>query len=138
MADHPQKTGHARPLSPHVFHYRWQLTMLGSITHRLTGMALSVGTLALAWWLVSISNGPESYQFFTDWAATPLGLIVLFGFVWSLAFHLLNGVRHLAWDTGYGFEVKTANRSGIFVIALSVIVAVGIFVYVFAANGAAS
>src|ERR1700759_2743161 len=64
MADNPQKPGHERPLSPHLTIYRWQVTMLASITHRVTGMALAVGALVLAWWLVSISNGPEGYESF--------------------------------------------------------------------------
>ena len=73
MADNPQKPGHERPLSPHLTIYRWQVTMLASITHRVTGMALSVGALVLAWWLVSISNGPEGYESFMAVAATPVG-----------------------------------------------------------------
>ena len=96
MADQPQKPGHDRPLSPHLTIWRWQVTMLASITHRATGMALSVGTLILAWWLVSVSNGPEGYDSFMGVVATPIGLVILFGFVWSLSFHLLNGIRHLA------------------------------------------
>jgi succinate dehydrogenase / fumarate reductase cytochrome b subunit len=126
MADNPQKTGHPRPLSPHLSIYRWQMTMLGSIVHRATGMALSVGALALAWWLVAISNGPESYETFTSWATSPLGLIILFGFTWSLAFHLLNGVRHLAWDLGYGFEKHVATQTATLVFVASLVIAVGL------------
>jgi succinate dehydrogenase / fumarate reductase cytochrome b subunit len=129
MADNPQKPGHARPLSPHLTIYRWQMTMLGSITHRLTGMALSVGALALAWWLVSISNGPESFAIFMAWAASPLGLILLFGFTWSLAFHLLNGVRHLAWDMGYGFDKHVATQTATLVFVLSLVIAAGLFAF---------
>src|SRR5476651_1470873 len=110
MAYNPQRPGHARPLSPHLSIYRWQMTMLGSITHRATGTALAVGAVVLAWWLVSISHGPESYALFTRWAGSPLGLILAFGFTWSLAFHLLNGIRHLAWDLGYGFDKHVATR----------------------------
>jgi succinate dehydrogenase / fumarate reductase cytochrome b subunit len=93
--------------------------MLASITHRVTGIALAVGTLVLAWWLVSVSNGPEGYESFMAVADTPLGLVVLFGFAWSLAFHLLNGVRHLAWDLGYGFNKVTATQTGSLVYVLS-------------------
>jgi succinate dehydrogenase cytochrome b subunit len=137
MAEQAKK-GRERPLSPHLQIYRWPVTMATSITHRVTGLALGAGTLLVAWWLIAAASGDDAYSTFSAVARSPLGLLILFGFVWSLAFHLLNGIRHLVWDAGYGFEVKTANRSGIFVIALSVIVAVGIFVYVFAANGAAS
>ena len=101
MAVQPQKRSHERPLSPHLTIWRWQVTMLASITHRATGLALMVGALVLAWWLVSVSNGPEGYESFMSVANTPVGLLILFGFTWSLAFHMLNGIRHLAWDLGY-------------------------------------
>ena len=130
MADNPQKPARERPLSPHLSIYRWQVTMLGSITHRATGIALSVGALVLAWWLVAISNGPEGYDGFMRYAASPIGIIVMFGFTWSLAFHLLNGERHLAWDMGYGYEKHTASRTGAFVFAASLIIAVGAFLFV--------
>ena len=127
MADNPQKPAHARPLSPHLSIYSWQMTMLGSIVHRATGTALSVGALALAWWLVCVSNGPESFDLFMSWAASPLGLVILFGFTWSLAFHLLNGVRHLAWDLGYGFDKHVATQTATLVFVLSLVIAVGVF-----------
>ena len=95
--------------------------MLASITHRATGVGLGVGALVLAWWLVAISNGPEGYESFMSYADTPLGLLILFGFTWSLAFHFLNGIRHLAWDLGYGFDKHTANADGSLVFALSVV-----------------
>ena len=129
MADTPQKPGHERPLSPHLSIWRWQVTMLASITHRVTGIALAVGALVLAWWLVSISNGPEGYESFMSIAASPVGLVVLFGFTWSLAFHMLNGIRHLAWDLGYGFNKVTATQTGSLVYVLSVVLAVGAFAF---------
>jgi succinate dehydrogenase / fumarate reductase, cytochrome b subunit len=101
--------------------------MLVSITHRLTGVALSVGSLVLAWWLAAISNGPEGYQAFYAVAASPLGLVVLFGFTWSLAFHMLNGVRHLFWDMGYGFAKATAQQTALLVIGLSLLLSAGVF-----------
>ena len=118
-----------RPLSPHITIYRWPVTMATSITHRATGIALSVGTVLLAAWLVAVSNGPEALQGFVTLAASPLGLVVLFGFTWSLAFHLLNGIRHLAWDLGYGFAKSTAHKSGVFVFALSLVLAVAVFAF---------
>ena len=84
--------------------------MLASIMHRATGVALGGGR-ASCWpggWS-RISNGPEGYDSFMVYAATPLGLLVLFGFTWALAFHFLNGIRHLAWDLGYGFDKHTAD-----------------------------
>ena len=126
---------HSRPLSPHLQIYRWPVTMATSITHRMTGMALSAGTLLLAWWLIATASGPEAFAAFQTLAASPIGEIVLLGFVWSLAFHLLNGIRHLAWDLGYGFDLHTANRTGILVITLSVFVAIGVFVFAYKHGG---
>jgi succinate dehydrogenase / fumarate reductase, cytochrome b subunit len=138
MADHPQKSGapaRARPLSPHLTIYRWQVTMLASITHRITGAGLGLGALGLAWWLVAISNGPEGYENFMSYAETPLGLVILFGFTWALAFHFVNGIRHLAWDLGYGFEKHTATRTGSLVYVLSVVLALGIFAVAWTGHG---
>ncbi len=127
MAENPQKPGRERPLSPHLTIWRWQVTMLASIMHRATGMALSAGAIVLAWWLVSISNGPEGYDGFMVYAAMPLGLIVLFGFTWAFAFHFFNGVRHLAWDLGYGFPKHDAERNSIVILALSILGALAVF-----------
>jgi succinate dehydrogenase / fumarate reductase cytochrome b subunit len=131
MADNPQTPPvKGRPLSPHLTIYRWPVTMMTSITHRATGIALSVGMMVLAWWLVSISNGPEGYQGFYALAASPLGVVVLFGFTWALAFHLLQGIRHLAWDLGYGFKKETARQTALLVIGLSLVIAVCVFAFV--------
>jgi succinate dehydrogenase / fumarate reductase cytochrome b subunit len=138
MAENPQRPqAHPRPLSPFVSIYRWQVTMAASITHRATGVALAAGTVLLAWWLIAAASGPESYAVFQKAAANPIGWLVLFGFVWSLCFHLLNGIRHLAWDLGYGFEVPTANKTGVLVYTLSVLLAIGIFIYAFHRAGLA-
>lgn len=135
MAETPHLLPRERPLSPHVGIYRWPLTMATSIVHRATGIALSAGTLLLCWWLIAIANGPETFNQFISVASTPLGEVILFGFVWSLAYHLVNGIRHLAWDLGYGFAVPTANRSGIVVIAASVLLAAGAFALAYAGHG---
>ena len=134
MAEHPQKVA-SRPLSPHLGIYRWPVTMATSITHRMTGLALAGGTLLIAWWLLAVSYGPETFAFFNSMMVTPLGQVVLFGFVWSLAYHLVNGIRHLAWDFGYGFPVPTANKTGIGVLALSVLLAAGAFTLVYLGKG---
>ena len=127
MAEYQQK---ARPLSPHLGIYRWPITMATSITHRITGVGLAGGTLLIAWWLLAVSYGPETYNSFCSVMATPLGQIVLYGFAWSLAYHFLNGIRHLCWDFGYGFAMPTANFTGITVIALSLLVTGGLFLAV--------
>jgi succinate dehydrogenase / fumarate reductase, cytochrome b subunit len=126
MAEDPQKTA-ARPLSPFLTIYRWPVTMATSIVHRMTGVGLAGGILVLAVWLWAVSNGPESYEQFCDLVATPLGQLFLFGFTWALAYHLINGIRHLAWDLGYGFERQTANKTGLLVFALSLVLSGGAF-----------
>jgi succinate dehydrogenase / fumarate reductase, cytochrome b subunit len=132
MADVPHVHGaRPRPLSPFLQIYKWSVTMVTSITHRLTGMALYAGTILIAWWLIAASLGLEAYQPFVNAAANPIGQIILFGFTWALAYHLLAGIRHLAWDLGYGFLPKTAMWSGIVVIALSILTAVGVFAWAY-------
>jgi len=115
-------------LSPHLQIYRWPITMVASIAHRATGVALAAGTLMLSWWLIAAATGPEAYGVFARVAANPVGEIILFGFLWSLAFHLLNGIRHLAWDIGYGFRVSTASLTAAVVFVGSLLLAVGAFV----------
>ena len=109
-----------RPLSPHLSIYRWPITMTLSILHRITGLAMSVGLIVYAAWLMTAAADPASYARFGDLMRSPLGRIALIG--WSLAFflHLANGIRHLVWDAGHGFEKAQANASGWFVVALTV------------------
>jgi succinate dehydrogenase / fumarate reductase cytochrome b subunit len=136
MAANPQSRARRhRPLSPHFTVYHWPITMATSIAHRLTGIALSLGTVLLAWWLVAAAGGPESFQLFNDVALTLVGQIILFGLVWSLAYHLLAGLRHLAWDFGYGFELGTANRMSIVIIALSILLTLAAFAAVYLGKG---
>jgi succinate dehydrogenase / fumarate reductase cytochrome b subunit len=136
MADNPQKPVAAtRPLSPHLTIYRWPVTMVTSITHRATGIGMTVGMVMLAWWLVAVSNGPEGWEKFHAVSDTPLGLLVVFGLTWSLAFHFLNGVRHLAWDLGYGFEKNLAERNSMMILAGSIVIALAIFAAVWTGHG---
>ena len=99
----------ARPLSPHLQIYRPMLTMMMSILHRITGSALYVGILLLIWWLVAAARSDQAFDtaqtFFGHW----IGRIVLFGFSWALIHHALGGLRHLLWDTGRGFDLKTVE-----------------------------
>ena len=136
MADHPQKSGaHARPLSPHLTIYRWPVTMMTSITHRVTGVGLSVGAVILAWWLVSVSNGPEGWERFHAVSETPIGLLILFGLIWSLVYHFLNGIRHLAWDAGWGFDLKVAYASGYAVLVGTGVLTVLAWILAYATMG---
>ncbi len=113
-----------RPVSPHLQVYRWTVTMASSILHRATGVALGAGALWLAWWLLAASTGYEAFECVQAFSTSIVGMILLFGVTWSLMFHLLNGIRHLAWDVGYGFEIKTATTSGWVVVVLSVVLTI--------------
>lgn len=113
-----------RPLSPHLQVYSWGLHMVLSILHRVTGSALGFGTLLLAWWLMAIAAGPAYYNQFRSFIEHPLGRLVLFGFSYALIYHLLNGIRHLYWDLGFGLEVPAVKRSGQLVVALSIILTI--------------
>lgn len=117
-------TSHERPLSPHVQIYRPQLTSVLSILHRLSGVALAVGTLLLVYWLFAAAGGEAQYERAQALMASWFGRLLLFG--WSVAFffHLLNGIRHLFWDAGWGFELKTAYATGWIVVLGAVVLTV--------------
>jgi succinate dehydrogenase / fumarate reductase, cytochrome b subunit len=113
-----------RPLSPHLQVYKWQLTSVMSILHRATGIALSVGALYLAVWVVYASTSPATYAAFQSFNTSILGRICLGGWLFCAFYHLSNGIRHLFWDAGYGFELKDAYRSGWIVVAVALIATV--------------
>jgi succinate dehydrogenase / fumarate reductase cytochrome b subunit len=122
-----------RPLSPFMFPiwYRFQITSALSILHRLTGIGLAVGSILLAWWLISVTEGGELFEATHRFLVSPIGMVLLF--LWSVAFfyHLCNGIRHLAWDAGYGFEIRTATRSGYAVLAMTALLTGLAWLYVF-------
>ena len=105
-----------RPISPHLQIYRWYPTMLLSIAHRVTGAALAAGLLLLTWWLVALAGGPVSFGRAQWWVSSWLGGLVLFVYTYVVFHHCLSGIRHLAWDGGYGFELGAAYRSGYAVV----------------------
>ena len=110
----------ARPLSPHLQVYRPQITSVLSITHRLTGVALAFGSVLLVWWLVVLAAGSETrYIEVNALLRGPIGLVLMLGWTWALFFHLANGVRHLFWDAGLGFDLATTTRSGWAVVIAS-------------------
>ena len=127
----------ARPLSPHVQVWRWHITMFTSIAHRATGIALYAGALVLAGWVAALAGGADSYDGYMHLLGSPLGLLVLFGLTVSFLYHLANGIRHLFWDAGKGFEPKTADMSGWATIVFGVVASVLIWIIVFARMGAA-
>ncbi|OHB30837.1 MAG: succinate dehydrogenase, cytochrome b556 subunit [Phenylobacterium sp. RIFCSPHIGHO2_01_FULL_69_31] len=100
-----------RPMSPHLQVWRWHVTMLTSILHRVTGVGLYLGGLIAAAWAVSLAAGPEAYETFKAVLGSPLGKFVMFGMTLSVFYHLGNGIRHLVWDFGYGLDIKSANSS---------------------------
>ena len=110
-----------RPLSPHLQVYRPQLTSVLSILHRATGIALSVGALYLAVWVIYASASPKTYALFQAFNTSILGRLFLAGWLFCMFFHLCNGIRHLFWDAGYGFELKDAYRSGWIVVGVSAV-----------------
>jgi succinate dehydrogenase / fumarate reductase cytochrome b subunit len=115
-----------RPLSPFMFPvwYRFQISSALSILHRLTGIALAVGSILLAWWLIAVAAGGKVFAATHAFIASPIGVLLLF--LWSVAFfyHLSNGIRHLAWDAGYGFEIRTAHLSGYAVLFATAVLTV--------------
>ena len=121
------KAGRERPLSPFVSVWRWHITMAASIAHRVTGVALYVAALIAAAWAISLASGPDAYAAFKAVMASPIGLVVTFGLTVSFFYHLANGVRHLVWDTGRGFDIKTANASAVLVIAFALAASIAIW-----------
>ena len=111
-----------RPLSPHLQVYKPQLTSMMSIMHRITGFALAVGLIVPVMWLMSLTQGPSAYAEFHEFMRSGFGLTLLFGWTFSLSYHLLNGLRHLMWDSGRGLGIKTTYLTGWAVIVLSLII----------------
>ncbi len=110
-----------RPLSPHLQIYTPMLTMVLSIVHRLTGVALYLGTLLLCWWLIAAATGPEYFAYVQDFMGSYLGRLILFGYTWALLHHMFGGLRHLFWDTGRGFDLPTAELTARWTIIASVV-----------------
>ena len=113
-----------RPLSPFMIgpYYKPQLTSIMSITHRATGVFLSVvGAPLLLWFIIAVGTGPEAYAQFTTVMGSLLGKLVLLAVFFCMSFHMLNGIRHLVWDTGRALEIKTAYAFGWAVLAGAVV-----------------
>lgn len=117
-----------RPLSPHLQVYRWPISMALSISHRATGVGLGIGALLLTWWLVALAVSDNAFSVVQGFLGSPIGILVLF--VWSglLVFHLVTGIRHLVWDAGYGFEKPDYNISGWAAVAVTVALAILIWI----------
>ena len=126
-----------RPLSPHLQVYKPQITMVMSILHRATGIVLALGSLLFAAWLVAVAGGADAFELARAALASVPGQIVLFGLSACLVYHFLNGIRHLAWDAGHGFEIPKFYASGYAVAVLTVLLTGGLWYVGWTMGGAA-
>ena len=110
-----------RPLSPHLQVYRLPFPALLSISHRATGVVLVAGSLVLVYWLAAVASGPEAFARAQALLGSIPGRILLLVFTFSLFYHLGNGIRHLFWDAGLGFELRTVHASGVVVVAAAIV-----------------
>lgn len=124
-----------RPLSPHLQIYQPQLTSVLSITHRATGLVLAVGTIALVWWLLAAATGPTAFRIAQAFWFSWIGRLLLLGWSWSLFYHLCNGIRHLCWDVGWGFDIKSVYRSGWIMVGSSVVLTLIAWIAGYAVRG---
>ncbi len=132
MASAKPSAGTQRPISPHLQIYSPLINMMMSIVHRITGVALYVGTLLLAFYLVSAASGPDAYYYAKWLFSTPIGLLILFGYTWALFHHMLGGIRHMIWDTGRGFDLATVDKLcwGSLIASISLTILVWVAAYV--------
>lgn len=129
-----QPNGRVRPLSPHLQIWRWHVTMFASILNRMTGGALSVGSVLIGLWLLALAFGPDAYATFTGWMGSPLGLLIWFGLTLALFLHLTGGIRHLIWDAVIGLSPKSADVLSWASIILGVVGAVVFWAGLFASG----
>ena len=120
-----------RPLSPHLSIYRPMLSMMMSIVHRVTGGALYVGTLLVAWWVIAAASGPNPYATFEWGMGSIIGKLVLFGYTWALLHHMLGGIRHLIWDMCYGFGAQERE----WLVAATLVGSVGLTILLWVVGG---
>lgn len=126
----------SRPLSPHLQIYKPQLTAILSIVHRLSGVALTAGTLVLVWWLIAAAAGPGPFADIQGIIGAWYGRLALFGWTFALFFHLCNGIRHMFWDAGMGLELSAVYASGWTVAAAAAALTLAAWVSGYAAMGA--
>jgi succinate dehydrogenase / fumarate reductase cytochrome b subunit len=126
-----------RPLSPHLQVYKWQVQMVTSILHRATGIANVVGSLLIVWGVVALAAGADAFATFRGFVGSPLGMILLLGWTWTVCYHLLNGIRHLVQDTGAGYAITSFVRSSWTTIIGSLLLTALIWAWVLMSGGAA-
>jgi succinate dehydrogenase / fumarate reductase cytochrome b subunit len=127
-----------RPLSPHLQVYKPQLTSVLSILHRAAGIALAVGTLLLVWWLVAAATGENAFADVQAFIGSWIGKLLLLGWSFAIFYHTCNGIRHLFWDAGRGYELETAYATGRIVVAAAIILTIGAWLWGYASMGAFS
>jgi succinate dehydrogenase / fumarate reductase cytochrome b subunit len=124
----------SRPLSPHLQVYRLQWTMLFSITHRITGVGLALGSVLLVWWLIALAAGPDYFNLVQHYYGSWIGRLFLLGWTWAAFYHLCNGIRHLCWDAGWGLGLAVARRSAALVALSSVCLTLGAWAIAYGAR----
>lgn len=124
-----------RPLSPHLQVYRPQITSSLSILFRIMGVASSIGSIILVWWLVAAASGAEAYDFMSLIVGSVIGQLFLFGWTFALVYHTCNGLRHLYWDTGKGFDVDSVVTSGKLVVGLSIVITIALWLLAYSGGG---
>jgi len=120
-----------RPLSPHLAVYRLPLSALLSVVHRGTGGFLTIGTIALVWWLLALAGGEESFNSAQQFMGSFIGRLILLGWTFALFFHLSNGIRHLVWDAGYCFEKEAVEKTSYIVLGVSVFLTLLVWIIAF-------
>jgi len=121
-------TDNSRPLSPHLFIYKWQITMMLSIVQRITGVGMFFGTALICWWLVAAAIGDPALAIVYFIAGTWLGQLVLFFFVWALFQHMLQGIRHFVWDMAAGFGAEHRFLISWIIVGLGFVLTLATFV----------
>lgn len=121
----------ARPLSPHLSVWRFQLPAVMSILHRITGVAIASGTLLLAGWVIALAAGEDTFAMASLIIAHPIGQLVLFGYSAALFYHMCNGIRHLSWDLGYGVNIPTLYLTGRIAAIAAFLMTTGLWLYVY-------
>jgi len=124
----------SRPMSPHLQIYKLPPTAMMSVLHRGTGVVISIGTLFLVWILAKAAMGAETFETTQNVVSSWFGYLVLFGFTFSLYAHFCNGIRHLLWDVGYGFDVSKANTGAMFSFGAAIALTILTWIVAFAAG----
>lgn len=125
----------ARPLSPHLQVYRRQIQMVTSIVHRATGIILVIGALLITAALLALASGPDAWSRVTALAGSWFGLLILLGWTWALAYHWLNGIRHLLQDAGWGYAITQFVRNGWISVIGSLVLTVLVWIVVYSCGG---